>query len=131
MKRSNFLICLFGTYSAILLFATLISLSIIFIKLEKPTEKIVETVVETDYIYVYKEASSVKTEASSEKEEEFFLIAREYEHKIGIFDADDKLIKIIDVNTATLPEADRKLLRTGIKLYSRAELNSLIEDYSD
>ncbi len=132
MKKDNSVICLFGTYSALLLLTTLFCTAIIFIRLTKPAERIVETVVETDYVYVYLDDTTDVTETTTSTAEDFLtLIAREYEGKIGIFDSTDKLIQILDVNVSTLPEADRKLLRAGIKISSKAELNSLIEDYTD
>lgn len=50
--------------------------------------------------------------------------------RIGIRDADGKLIDTLNVAVATLPRADRELLAAGITVYGEDELAALIEDYS-
>ena len=55
---------------------------------------------------------------------------KEYEGRIGVFHNDDTTpYQEIDVDVSSLPEADRKLLKDGIKAYSTEKLNSIMEDY--
>lgn len=55
----------------------------------------------------------------------------ECDKKIGIYNTDSsELLKILDVYVATLPCADQTMLTEGICVRSRAELVSLIEDYT-
>jgi hypothetical protein len=55
---------------------------------------------------------------------------KEYEGHIGVFHNDDTVpYQEIDVDVASLPEADQTLLKDGIKVYSTEKLNSIIEDY--
>lgn len=51
--------------------------------------------------------------------------------KIGIFDAKSNiLIDTIDVFVASLPEADRKVLKNGIEVFSFSELSEIISDFT-
>lgn len=55
---------------------------------------------------------------------------KEYEGHIGVFFNDErKPYEEIQVEVSTLPEADRKLLKDGIKVTDADRLNSIIEDY--
>ena len=55
---------------------------------------------------------------------------KEYEGRIGVFHNDDSTpYQEIDVDVSSLPEADQKLLKDGIKAYSTEKLNSIMEDY--
>ncbi|XOQ49210.1 MAG: BofC-C domain-containing protein [Eubacteriales bacterium] len=57
-------------------------------------------------------------------------IVKEYEGHIGIFYNDEsKPYEEIQVDVSSLPEADRKLLKEGIKVTDTDRLNSIIEDY--
>jgi hypothetical protein len=67
--------------------------------------------------------------AGSETDEEIFVL-REYEGVIGVFDSSGVLVDIINVQVISLPEADRRMLESGIYAFSRGELLSLIEDYT-
>ena len=49
--------------------------------------------------------------------------------KVGIYDAKSNiLVDIIDVFVYSLPEGDRKLLKSGIEVYSFSDLSKIIED---
>ncbi len=55
---------------------------------------------------------------------------KEYEGKIGVFYNQENVpYQEIDVDVASLPEADQALLKEGITVYSTEKLNSIIEDY--
>ena len=82
------------------------------------------------YIYVESSPTPSITPDSPSKEEAEGWIVKEYEGKIGIFQADGTLIYTIDTYVKTLPEADRRLLGEGLTVQTRSELNAIIEDYS-
>lgn len=129
MKKSRVPLIL-GTYSVILLACTIIAIAAVNERAGAQREQtVIETVVQTEHIYVF--LGPEETEAAeSTASEEMVLIVREYRERIGIFNEGDELIDIIDVYTRTLPEADRLMLKEGIVIKSKNELNSLIEDYS-
>ena len=128
MRKEGQLIALIGTYSAILLIVSILGISILSKRQNAPiTETVIETVMNTEEVYIFVEKSPADTTESSG---EVLFIVREYEEKIGIFDTNGRLLRIIDIYTKTLPKTDRGLLREGIELRSLAELDSLIEDYS-
>ncbi len=58
-------------------------------------------------------------------------IMRTIDGEIGVFkpDAEEPLYTLEDVHVKSLPQYDQSLLKTGIKIYSEKELQSLIEDY--
>ncbi|HEX2986499.1 MAG TPA: BofC C-terminal domain-containing protein [Caproiciproducens sp.] len=57
-------------------------------------------------------------------------IVKEYQGIIGVFyNNDTSPFRQIDVDVATLPQADQKALKTGIKVFSMDKLNQIIEDY--
>lgn len=51
--------------------------------------------------------------------------------KIGVFKPNEEqpMYTLEDVHVKSLPQYDQSLLKTGIKVYSERELQSLIEDY--
>lgn len=53
---------------------------------------------------------------------------KEYNGKIGVF-KNSALVYTIDTYVFTLPEADKQLLKNGIKVNSIEELEKLIEEY--
>ena len=57
-------------------------------------------------------------------------IMREYEGNVAIFNQDETLYKIYEVNVALLPEYDQKLLKNGIEIQGEDELRARIEDYT-
>ncbi len=130
MKKSRTLLTLLGTYSAVLLLAALIGITVLVSKLSKPAKIITQTVIETDYVYVCVGTDTAPPETDATTAGSRVWIVREYEERIGIFTEDGQLIRTIDVYTKTLPETDRRLLKEGIKITSEKQLNSLIEDYS-
>ena len=128
MRKEGQLIALIGTYSAILLIVSILGISILSKRQNEPSIKtVVETVLSTEEVYIFVQRPPKDT---TEDSGEVLFIVREYEEKIGIFDRNGKLLRIIDIYTKTLPKTDRALLREGIELRSQAELDSLIEDYS-
>lgn len=129
MKKDKTLLTLIGTYSTVLLLAAIIGVTVLSNRLTKPPQVITETVVETDYVYVYM-GTSPTTEQTDATEEAHVWIVREYEERIGVFSENGELVRVIDVYTKTLPEADRRLLREGIRVTSEKQLYSIIEDYS-
>lgn len=55
----------------------------------------------------------------------------EYEKKIGVFGTEQReLLGVFDVYAATLPHADRDMLKEGIHVSTKEELVSLYEDYT-
>ena len=57
-------------------------------------------------------------------------IMREYEGQLAVFNEDETLYQIYDVNVALLPEYDQKLLQSGISILGADELRARIEDYT-
>lgn len=85
---------------------------------------------ETEYVYVYVSPDeSLTTPADTTDGTQCFTV-REYEERIGVFNSDNVLIHVIETHIKTLPAADRYLLREGIRVTSRKELLSVIEDYT-
>ena len=96
----------------------------VIIETEIETETV--TVTETVYIYVKDDPlPEIKTEIREER-----WTVRAYEGKIGIFDEAEALVEVIEVYTKTLPETDRRLLEEGFEVFSKSELNALIQDYT-
>ncbi len=129
MKENRKLLTLFGTYSALLLLASVIGITVLISKNEKKAPSPPETVIQTELVYVFAQSpsdTSEKTEADTR-----VWIVKEYEEMIGIFDENGGLVYSLDVYVKTLPEADRKLLREGIRITSEKQLRALIEDYSN
>lgn len=59
-----------------------------------------------------------------------FYTLKEYDGIIGVFYNEESApYQEIQVDVSLLPEADQQLLKDGIKVYSKEELNSKIEDY--
>lgn len=129
MKKEGQLIALMGTYSAILLIVCILGISILSKNKNEPdTQIMVETVLQTEEVYILVDADSDQNH--TETLDAVLFVAKEYEEKIGIFDIEGHLLQTIDTYTKTLPKTDRALLREGIELRSEAELIALIEDYS-
>lgn len=75
------------------------------------------------------ESSEINAIAGQESKPDVYTV-KEYESGIGVFHNDDTTpIQKIDVDVASLPEADQELLKEGIKVYSVDRLNQIIEDY--
>lgn len=128
MKRKTIL-RLTAVYACILLSILLISVSFLLRKLNQVSSPVPS---ETAYIYVYVSEPNDTWESIGESDTEAVgWMVREHNGKIGIFTLDGTLIKELDTYIKTLPEADRRLLGEGICVRSKAELNSLIEDYTE
>jgi len=84
---------------------------------------------QTEYVYVYVSPEDTSDDAP-DTSATYGWIVREHEERIGIFNADNVLIHVIETHIKTLPVADRDLLREGIKVNSRKELLAIIEDYT-
>ena len=121
MKKQRYYI-----YSALLsiFFLFLITITAIFfstlLKNDSPSPQ------EPEYIYVYLPDS----ETESKADQAMFLV-KEQNGKIGIYDAEGKLIKIIDTHIKTLPEAERSAIKEGFNVTSEKELYDIIEAYTD
>ncbi|MGM9574720.1 MAG: BofC C-terminal domain-containing protein [Oscillospiraceae bacterium] len=62
-------------------------------------------------------------------QEEYFL--RDWEGYVAVFrGGEDTPAELTDIETATLNNVDREKLRTGIPAAGKAELLSLLEDFS-
>ena len=59
----------------------------------------------------------------------FFI--KEKDGRIGIFDSNGTLLKIIDTYIKTLPETERSAIEEGFTVSSEKELYSIIEAYTD
>jgi hypothetical protein len=132
MQERNKLLNIISTYSTILLATAIIGITVLWVKAPQSAQSITESVIHTEYIYVWATPESTTNQIESESTSEITIrIVREYNGKIGIFSENNELIDIINVYTKTLPETDKRLLREGIRVTSKEELNSIIEDYSD
>jgi hypothetical protein len=83
-----------------------------------------------EYIYVDAQKESFTTSSCIEDEDIRIWIVKEYFDQIGVFSEEGELVRMIEIYVKTLPEADRILLREGIKLTSDKALEALIEDYT-
>ena len=131
MKEKTRLLVVISTYSATLLAAALMGIAVLIYKAPKPQKPVTETVIHTEYIYVWATPETTVAEFESEPPAQILRIVREYNGRIGIFSEKDELLEVINVYTKTLPETDRRLLREGIIVTSEQELRGIIEDYSD
>ena len=86
----------------------------------------------TEYKYIYVDVTKSFTTAKTELDltPKSTWIVKEYYGQIGIFTEDGTLVRTVEIYTKTLPEADRRLLREGIRITTKEALESLIEDYS-
>ena len=70
-----------------------------------------------------------KAEYASAQEEEYLL--RDWKGYVAVFrGGEDTPAELTDIETATLNNVDREKLRTGIPATGKAELLSLLEDFS-
>lgn len=82
-----------------------------------------------DTVYVYVNAEQ-KTESETLVSSNVWFV-KKYNEKIGIFDNNGALLKVIDVYVKTLPKKDQTELQEGFWIDSDKELYSIIEAYSD
>ena len=119
----------FAVFFSLLLFVTFSVTAVILLRSLRTPE--VQTVTNTEEVYVYLPPAEQESEPTSpDSEEAPGYLVKEYRGQIGIFSSDGTLLEILDTYIKTLPEADRTLLGEGIWVESRKALNSLIEDYS-
>ena len=126
MKKNVYplLILYVGVIFILLLASVLILMSALRQERAEGDEKISE-----EPIYVYLEKDTLDTDEES-LPPLLGYYAREYRDKIGIFYVDGSLYQVLDTYVKTLPEADRRLLGEGIRIDSKAELLSIVEDYT-
>lgn len=63
-------------------------------------------------------------------DDEYKYVVKEVLGKINVFERNKKIPTIItDKSIEYLPEYDQKMLKDGIYLYSKNELNKLLQDY--
>lgn len=77
-------------------------------------------------------AGSTETADSADLSNSRYIL-REYEGRIGVFsilDAEEQLIRILNVATVTLPSVDQDALKKGIYADSWEELTTLIDSLS-
>lgn len=101
---------------------------------KEPTpQKIIQTVVEKEYVYLTQEDADTQynegTDTSTSQDETYTV--KEYFGRIGIFKSDGALIRVLEVYVKTLPEADKRLLGEGFEIVGKKQLNSIIEDYTE
>ena len=73
--------------------------------------------------------TQVKAQYASTQDEEYFL--RDWKGYDAVFrGGEDTPAELTDIETATLNNVDREKLRTGIPAAGKAELLSLLEDFS-
>ena len=126
-SRINFILKITAIYAIAMLLILVISLIIVF-KTHNTTEVInQEKLIQTEYIYVVKDEP---TDAETETvDTEKIYTVRAHMGKIGIFDQNGTLIKVLEVYVKTLPEADKRMLEEGFEVIGTKQLNAIIEDY--
>ena len=100
---------------------------------ESTPEKVIQTVVEKEYVYLTQEDADTQynegTDTSTSQDETYTV--KEYFGRIGIFKSDGALMRVLEVYVKTLPEADKRLLGEGFEIVGKKQLNSIIEDYTE
>ena len=113
------------TFISVILFVCLaVSVSGLSTKLKQIQNTSSTSTTETIYVYTPNRETSVST-----IEEKWTV--KEYNGKIGIFNASGEIVEIIDTYIKSLPSKDQALLREGFEVNSEKELYSVIEAYSD
>ena len=57
---------------------------------------------------------------------------RDYEGKIAVFeDNDQEATQVLSIETAAFPQEDQQLLKVGIHASTKADLQRILEDYSE
>lgn len=76
-------------------------------------------------------AEVVFSETTEIIEEAIGYVLKEYEGKLALFrENSEKPYKKLDVDTSTLTDYDKELIRQGIAVKTEKELNALLEDYT-
>ena len=84
-----------------------------------------------EFIYIEKAPTVLPSDTVPSESQTEGWIVKEYEGRIGIFQKNGTLIHVVDTYVKTLPKADQALLGEGFEIQTKAELNAIIEDYSD
>ena len=119
---------------AVAMLGLLLTALLLRIPSKEPTpQKIIQTVVEKEYVYLTQEDADTQynegTDTSPSQDETYTV--REYFGRIGIFKSDGALMRVLEVYVKTLPEADKRLLGEGFEIVGKKQLNSIIEDYTE
>lgn len=78
-----------------------------------------------------KQFSDLRTRVTRLEDDDCFVILREYDGIIGIYDKDERvLLGTINVAVKTLPESDRVKLKGGLEVTDSEKFISLFEDFS-
>lgn len=126
-NKINFVLKITAIYAILMLAILVISLWIAF-NYSNTNELVTEEIfIQTEYVYVVKDEPQ-GTETEAQNTEKIYTV-REYMGKIGIFDENGTLIKVLEVYVKTLPEADKRILEEGFDVVGEKQLNSIIEDY--
>ena len=71
-----------------------------------------------------------KNEIEVQNENDYKYVVKEVLGKINVFEKGKKTPTIVtEKSTEYLPEYDQKMLKDGIYLYSKKELNKILQDY--
>ncbi len=69
--------------------------------------------------------------ANVQEEETYLYTILDYEGRVSVMRRGEaEPYEIFDTYTASLPEADQKDLKEGVRIYSDAQLQKAIEDYT-
>ena len=130
MKKKGIL-TLTSVYAVIMLFILICSVSILATSMKRNGSVAPR---DTEYVYVYvtQESEDIFSENIIKETDSVSIgwIVKEYCGQIGIFSTEGTLLYVLDTYVKTLPEADRRLLGEGIRIDSKAELLSIVEDYT-
>lgn len=78
-----------------------------------------------------KQLSDLRTRVTRLEDDNCFVILREYDGIIGIYDKNEKiLLGTINVAVKTLPVSDKAKLKDGLEVTDSEKLISLFEDFS-
>lgn len=76
------------------------------------------------------DTSSVEQNIKENSKEDTVFIIKEYNGMIAVFNKkSDEPLFVSEVSINNLPLADKKILQSGIEVFSEKELKRLIEDY--
>ena len=76
------------------------------------------------------QVTAVKNENNNTPDQSNGYIVKEYNGKVAAFErGSQKPFKATFTDVSDLPIADRELLKSGIKVNTQEELNSVLEDY--
>lgn len=126
-NKINFVLKITAIYAILMLAILVISLWIAF-NYSNTNELVTEEIfIQTEYVYVVKDEPQ-ESDTEAPHAEKIYTV-HEYMGKIGIFDENGTLIKVLEVYVKTLPEADKRMLSEGFQVVGIKQLNAIIEDY--